>query len=132
MSGSHLSLIVMPIVIAIALAGWIGAVLWAERHPHYKHQRSAPRTEVAGGAFRALEGGRQLMPIPGDRPAPEAAMAAGAEGAPEVGEVKVPAARAPAGRASTASATATVPNQADVRNRPAEQDSPRLSGSQLR
>jgi len=70
MSGSHLSLIVMPIVIAIALFSWLFAVLWASSHPRLKHHERPPRTEVAGGTFRAVEGGRQLMPIPEHRPAP--------------------------------------------------------------
>jgi hypothetical protein len=69
MSGSHLSLIVIPIVTAIALFGWLFAVLWASTHPRYKNSGPSPRTEVAGGSFRAVDGGRQLMPIPEHRPA---------------------------------------------------------------
>lgn len=69
MSGSHISLIVMPIVIAVALFSWLFAVLWASSHPKLKHHEPPPETEVAGGAFRAVEGGRQLMPIPEHRPA---------------------------------------------------------------
>lgn len=69
MSGSHISLIIMPIVIAIALFSWLFAMLWAAAHPQIKHHQQPPRTEVAGGTFRAVEGGRQLMPIPEHRPA---------------------------------------------------------------
>jgi hypothetical protein len=75
MSGSHLSLIVMPIVIALCLAGWIAAVFYANAHPRRPHQ-SRSRTDVAGGTFQAVEGGRQLMPIPErpvDVPAPRSA-----------------------------------------------------------
>ena len=75
MSGSHLSLIVMPIVIAIVLAGWISAVFYANAHPRRPHAYRA-RTDVAGGTFQAIEGGRQLMPIPErpvDVPAPRSA-----------------------------------------------------------
>ena len=75
MSGSHLSLIVMPIVIAIVLAGWISAVFYANAHPRKPHAYRA-RSDVAGGTFRAVEGGRQLMPIPErpvDVPAPRSA-----------------------------------------------------------
>lgn len=66
MSGSHLSLIVMPIVIAFALAFWLSAVFYANAHPRKPHVHRA-RTDVAGGTFQAVEGGRQLMPIP-ERP----------------------------------------------------------------
>ena len=65
MTGSVAAVVVIPIVVAIALFGWIAAVLYANAHPHYKHQSNLPRTEVAGGAFQALDGGRQLMPIHG-------------------------------------------------------------------
>jgi len=64
MSGSVAAAWVIPIVAFIALFAWIGGVLYADAHPRYKHQSSLPRTEVAGGAFQALDGGRQLMPIP--------------------------------------------------------------------
>jgi len=66
MSGSHVSLIVMPIVIALALAFWISLVYYASFHPRWKHHARPPRTEVAGGVFEATQGGRQLMPIWGD------------------------------------------------------------------
>jgi hypothetical protein len=69
MSGSHLAVIIIPIVTAIALFGWLAAVLWASTHPRYSRNGVPPRTEVAGGAFRAVDGGRQLMPIPEHRPA---------------------------------------------------------------
>ena len=63
MSGSHLSLIVMPIVIAVCLAFWISLVLYASLHPGWKHHAKPPRTDAAGGVFEATRGGRQLMPI---------------------------------------------------------------------
>jgi hypothetical protein len=66
MSGSITSLFVMPIVIAAALTFWISIVLYAHRHPTWKHHPSPPRSEVAGGAFQAVDGGRQLEPIPGE------------------------------------------------------------------
>jgi hypothetical protein len=66
MSGSVTSQWVMPIVIAAALTFWISIVLYAHRHPAWKHHPPPPRTEVAGGAFQAVDGGRQLEPIPGE------------------------------------------------------------------
>jgi hypothetical protein len=69
MSGSHVSLIVMPIVIALALAFWISLVYYASFHPRWKHHAGRRRTDAAGGIFEATHGGRQLMPIwgePGD------------------------------------------------------------------
>jgi hypothetical protein len=60
----------MPIVIAASLAFWISIVLYALSHPKWKHHGVPPRSEVAGGSFMALDGGRQLEPIP-ERPAHE-------------------------------------------------------------
>jgi hypothetical protein len=66
MAGSHVAVIVMPIVIAVALAFWISLVYYASFHPRWKHQHRAPRTEVAGGAFEATHSGRQLEPLWGE------------------------------------------------------------------
>jgi hypothetical protein len=66
MAGTHLSLIVMPIVIALALAFWISLVYYASTHPQWKHHTRPPRTDAAGGVFEATHGGRQLMPIWGE------------------------------------------------------------------
>lgn len=85
MSGSLSAIIAIPIVVVIALFTWIAAVLYANRHPRWAHhvaQQVQPlRTEVRGGAFEAVEGGRQLMPIPERRPAgvPGPRTAAGTE-----------------------------------------------------
>jgi len=68
MSGSTAAIITIPIVTAIALFSWLAAVLHANSHPGRRHEIPI-RTEVAGGAFQAVEGGRQLMPIPDHRPA---------------------------------------------------------------
>ena len=114
MSGSMASLIVMPIVIALALTGWISLVYYAMFHPGWKHHATPPKTEVAGGAFEALHGGRQLMPIwgepvdaiPGQRPATaaETYQAADAQTANEPG-----ATPAASGAGATATATAPAP-----------------------
>lgn len=66
MSNSVTAAIVIPIVVAIALAFWIFLVYRADRHPHAGGQpdpgsRAGPQREVAGGAFRG-SGGRQVMP----------------------------------------------------------------------
>jgi hypothetical protein len=85
MSGSLAAIITIPIVVAIALFSWVFAVLWANRHPRWAHheaQQGQPLSmEVQGGAFQAVEGGRQLMPIPERRPAdvPEPRTAAASE-----------------------------------------------------
>jgi hypothetical protein len=70
MSGSLAANIVMPIISFLAVFGWVFIVLWAGSHPAWKHKGAPPRTEVAGGSFMAVDGGRQLEPIPG-KPAPE-------------------------------------------------------------
>lgn len=85
MPGTLAAIITIPIVTALALFSWLFAVLWANRHPRWAHheaQQAQPlQTEVRGGAFQAVEGGRQLMPIPERRPAgvPEPRAAAGSE-----------------------------------------------------
>jgi hypothetical protein len=66
MAGSHVAVIVMPIVIAVALAFWVSLVYYASFHPRWKHQHRPPRTEVAGGAFEATHSGRQLEPLWGE------------------------------------------------------------------
>ncbi len=66
MSGSHVAVIVMPIVIALCLVFWISLVYYASAHPKWKHQGRPPRTEVAGGAFEATHSGRQLEPLWGE------------------------------------------------------------------
>lgn len=70
MPGSLAAQIVIPIISFLAVLGWVSIVLYASSHPAWKHKGAPPRTEVAGGSFMAVDGGRQLEPIPG-RPAPE-------------------------------------------------------------
>ena len=62
--------IVIPIISFLGVFTWVSVVLWAASHPAWKHKGAPPRTEVAGGSFMAVDGGRQLEPIPG-KPAPE-------------------------------------------------------------
>jgi len=113
MSGSHLSLIVMPIVIALALAFWVSLVYYASTHPAWKHHGRPPRTEVAGGAFQATHGGRQLEPLWGEPvdAIPQPREAAAAESYHPAGaqtEDQAHAAAA-AGTRAGASATGTLP-----------------------
>jgi hypothetical protein len=68
MSGTLAAQIVIPIVGLLALFGWLAAVLYANSHPGWKHHGNLPKNEVAGGAFQAIDGGRQLMPRFGGRP----------------------------------------------------------------
>lgn len=62
--------IVIPIISFLGVFAWVCIVLWAGSHPAWKHKGAPPRAEVAGGSFMAVDGGRQLEPIPG-KPAPE-------------------------------------------------------------
>lgn len=68
MSNNVLAAIFTPIVVAILLAGWIIAVIYADKHPGWKYHGPPPRSDVAGGAFEATDGGRQLMPLWGEPP----------------------------------------------------------------
>ncbi|HEY7323280.1 MAG TPA: hypothetical protein VH520_00530 [Streptosporangiaceae bacterium] len=69
MTGGATADIVLPIVIAVALTTWLSLLFYANAHPSRgRHSVNLP-TEVRGGEFQAVEGGRQLMPIPEHRPA---------------------------------------------------------------
>jgi hypothetical protein len=96
MTGSGTTDVVLPIVIAVCLVTWLSLVFWANAHPGRGRYSSDLRTEVRGGSFRAVEGGRQLMPIPEHRPAvPGQRSAAASE-----------TYRVPGGATATATATA--------------------------
>ena len=69
MPGGITADIVLPIVIALSLTTWLSLLFYANAHPFRgRHSIDLP-TEVRGGEFQAVEGGRQLMPIPEHRPA---------------------------------------------------------------
>jgi hypothetical protein len=106
MTGSGAADIVLPIVIAVCLVTWLSMVFYANAHPSRGRYSTDLRTEVRGGSFQAVEGGRQLMPIPEHRPVVPGQRAAGAS----------ETYRAPTGGA-TATATAA---GADIRS--AEED----------
>jgi hypothetical protein len=91
--------IATPIVVAIFLAIWIGALFYADIHPEHKRRSKLPQYEVTGGAFQARDGGRQLMPLPERPPIPTEAekIAAGAT---------IPAPRAATGAAHAATTPA--------------------------
>jgi hypothetical protein len=108
MTGSGTADWVLPIVIAVCLLTWLSMVFWANAHPGRGRYSTGLRTEVNGGSFQAIEGGRQLMPIPEHRPAvPGQRPAAASE------TYRAPA----AGATATATATAA---EADIRS--AEED----------
>jgi hypothetical protein len=69
MTGGVTADIVLPIVIAVALTTWLSLLFYANAHPTRGRYSSNLPTEVRGGSFQAVEGGRQLMPIPEHRPA---------------------------------------------------------------
>jgi len=79
MPGGITADIVLPIVIALSLTTWLSLLFYANAHPFRgRHSTDLP-TEVRGGEFQAVEGGRQLMPIPEHRPAVPAQRQAAAE-----------------------------------------------------
>jgi hypothetical protein len=112
MPGSLVAQIVIPIISFLAVLFWVSIVLYASTHPAWKHKGVPPRSEVAGGSFMAVDGGRQLEPIPG-KPAPEIPVQRLAE--PE--ETYQPANAVPmqAGSAHSASAQGTVQQTAGPR-----------------
>jgi hypothetical protein len=68
-TGSTAAIITLPIVIALSLITWLSLVFYANAHPHRGRYSQDMHGEVRGGSFQAVEGGRQLMPIPEHRPA---------------------------------------------------------------
>jgi len=60
MTGPTLAAIVIPIVVAVALAAWIGMVYHANRNPHGSSRGEKPDREVTGGTFEGDR--RQWMP----------------------------------------------------------------------
>ena len=76
MTGSGLSLIVIPIVAMISLAAWLIMVYYADSHPLWKADHPAPEPEKAGPP--ALASPRRpddqpqgdAVPVAGSRPDP--------------------------------------------------------------
>src|SRR5215472_7606030 len=68
MGGSIAAIITIPIIAFLAVLGWVTLVLYGDHHGTWKHRGQPPRSGVAGGSFDATDGGRQLMPIPGQAP----------------------------------------------------------------
>ena len=60
MTGSTLTAILIPIVIALALVAWLVMVYHAKNHPQVSRRGDAPDLEVSGGIFQGE--GRQVMP----------------------------------------------------------------------
>lgn len=59
MSGSTIGIVVIPIVIAVALAAWIVMVYRANRHPR-TGRGDTPDQEISGSVFRGDP--RQMSP----------------------------------------------------------------------
>ena len=115
MTGNGLTDIVLPIVIAICLVTWLSMVFWANAHPHRGRYSTDLRSEVRGGSFQAVKGGRQLMPIPGHLPAvPGQRTAAGSE-----------TYRVPSGATATATSTADYDESAEEDTTPMATHPPR-------
>jgi len=76
MTGSGLSLIVIPIVVMISLAAWLIMVYYADRHPLWKADHPAPEPEHADppalASPRRPDGQLQgdAVPTTGSRPDP--------------------------------------------------------------
>lgn len=73
---------VMAAAFVLAMGVWLLLVFNADRHPRGRPQESLPHREVIGGEFEAREGGRQLMPIPGEPTGVPDAAAAGQPAGP--------------------------------------------------
>ena len=66
MTGSTLAIVVIPIVIAVALAACLVMVYHAKNHPKVSDRVEPPEHEVSGGTFQGE--GRQLMPRRDEEP----------------------------------------------------------------
>ena len=138
MPGSILAQWVIPIVVFFALFSWLALVLHANAHPQYKHHSRPPRYEVTGGAFEANDGGRQLMPIHGERPMADrpgyAASASAGIPAQRAAPSTASASAASSGPRQTAAGQPAVPRQRSVEpGQPVGNRESRLvAGSKLR
>lgn len=128
MTGSPAAAWTIFIVVSIVLAGWLTAVMWADTHPKWKHKHDLPKYEVTGGAFQAVDGGRQLMPLPGERPVPVT------EEEEMVRARDIPAQRRAADQRAAAGASAAVtPDRDEAGDRQQEAgDRQQVAGSKLR
>jgi hypothetical protein len=126
MTGSPAAAWTIFIVVSIVLAGWLIAVMRADTHPKWKHHSNLPKYEVTGGAFQAVDGGRQLMPLPGERPVPvteeELARA----------RADIPAQRTSAQQPAPAGATAASATAASAAERDETGERHQVAGSKLR
>jgi hypothetical protein len=93
---------VMAAAFVIALAVWLSLVFYADRHPQGRPHNSLPRREVIGGEFEARDGGRQLMPIPGEANLPAGASIPAQAGPAAAGEPRP----VPAGQPATSGQSA--------------------------
>lgn len=121
MVGSTTAVIVLPIVIAMSLTTWLLMVFYANAHPTRGRYSSDLRTEVRGGSFQAVEGGRQLMPIPEHRPAvPGQRTAAASETyrVPGAATATASTATASTAKASTAKASTEPVSEDEAETRP--------------
>jgi hypothetical protein len=59
MTGSTLLFVLLPIVVVIALAGWLAMMYYADAHPGWKAHTVAPGLGVTGTVPQA-EAGQQL------------------------------------------------------------------------
>ncbi len=73
---------IMAVAFVLAMGIWLLLLFNADRHPARKPQESLPHREVIGGEFEASEGGRQLMPIPGQPTSTPAEAGRGGPGEP--------------------------------------------------
>ncbi len=62
---------IMAAAFVVALATWLALVFYADSHPNKSAHPSAPHRSVMGGSFEANQGGRQVMPDPGEDLLPE-------------------------------------------------------------
>ncbi len=53
MTGSSLAPIVIPIVVVISLAAWLFMVYYADSHPHWRGQATAPKQTRTGASAAA-------------------------------------------------------------------------------
>ncbi len=104
---------IMAAAFVLALGVWLSLVFYADRHPQSRPQNSLPHREVIGGEFEARDGGRQLMPIPGELNLPTGASIPAQAGPATAGAPR----QAPAGQ-PVASGQPAAPGPAEPSEQP--------------
>jgi hypothetical protein len=115
---------IMAAAFVLALGVWLSLVFYADRHPQGRPHNSLPHREVIGGEFEARDGGRQLMPIPGELNLPTGASIPAQAGPATAGEPRPAHAGQPVASGQPAAPGPAAPSEQPGMSAPRQRDAP--------